>query len=396
MSMPDFRHAAVALGPDLVALRRDLHRLPEVGLDLPATQRRVLAELDGLGLELTLGTRTTSVVAVLRGDRPGPTVLLRADMDALPVAEATALDYRATNGAMHACGHDLHVAGLVGAARLLAARRECLPGTVVLAFQPGEEGWGGARVMLDEGLLDVAGSRPVAAYAVHVGTGPRGLFMTRSGPVLASSSVVTVRLHGVGGHASNPARARDPLPALAELVLALQTLVTRSLDVHEPVVLSVTRVEASEAVNVIAGTATLQASLRTFSGATLDAVEHGVRRMADGIAAAHGLTAEVEVCRDYPVTVTDEGESERVRRVVTEHFGADRFTELAQPAMGSEDFAFVLEQVPGAYLMLGALPDDVAPGSTYPHSPDVRFDDAVLTDQAAALAMLAWDRLSEG
>ena len=205
-----FLTAAAEILPDLVALRRRLHARPEVGLDLPETQAAVLDALDGLDLEIGLGTRTTSVVAVLRGGRRGPAVLLRGDMDGLPMAEDNDLPYRARNGAMHACGHDLHTAGLVGAARLLAARRDELHGDVVFMFQPGEEGYGGAAVMIDEGVLDAAGSRPVAAYAVHVGPGPRGHLRTRSGPILGSSSVLRVELTGTGGHGSRKTFSMRP------------------------------------------------------------------------------------------------------------------------------------------------------------------------------------------
>lgn len=391
---PDFRREAEPLLPHLVALRRDLHRQPEIGLDLPLTQARVLAELAGLGLEITRGRTLTSVVAVLRGGRPGPVVLLRGDMDALPVVEENDLDHRATNGAMHACGHDLHTAGVVGAARLLAAHRDELPGTVVFMFQPGEEGYGGARIMLEEGVLDAAGERPVAAYAAHVGTRDRGVFLSRSGPLMASSTSVEVRLDGVGGHASRPSQTLDPVPAIAELTLALTTMVSRSVDGNDPVVFSITMVNAGAALNVIPDHATLGGTLRTFSTAALDLVEAGIHRVSHGIAAAHGLTATVRVDREYPVTVSDDALTTRARAVIEERFGAQRYVEVAEPIMGSEDFSFVLEQVPGAFIMMGARPDHLAAGQVYPHSSLVEFDDAVLGDLAAMLAHVAWDRLS--
>lgn len=391
---PDFRAAAAALLPDLVDLRRTLHQDAEIGLDLPLTQAHVLTALEGLGLEIHQGTGTTSVVAVLRGGAPGPVVLLRGDMDALPVVEENDLEYRSVNGNMHACGHDLHTAGLVGAARLLAAERENLRGTVVFMFQPGEEGYGGAKVMLAEGLLEIAGQRPDAAYAVHVGTGTRGLFFSRPGPLMASSNSIEITLHGQGGHGSNPSQTRDPVPALAELTLALQTMVSRTVSVNDPVVFSVTMLHTGTAFNVIPASATLGATLRTFSTEAIDLVEEGVRRVAAGIASAHRLTAEVTVNRQYPVTVTDPAITARARAVIETHFGADRYQERTEPIMGSEDFSFVLNEIPGAYLLLGALPDHIAPGTTYPHSSAVQFDDAVLADQAAVLALCAWDRLT--
>ena len=207
---------AEAIADDLVTLRRELHQLPEVGLHLPETQARVLAALEGLPLEVTTGTTTTSVVAVLRGEHPGPAVILRADMDALPLTEQNDLPYRSSNGAMHACGHDLHTAALVGAARLLSERREQLHGSVILMFQPGEESLGGATYMLEEGLLDAAGVQVVAAYALHVFPGERGRIEYAVGPAMASSNRLYVTMHGAGGHGSQPHLATDPVPALFE------------------------------------------------------------------------------------------------------------------------------------------------------------------------------------
>lgn len=386
---------ARALQDDLVRLRRELHRVPEVGLDLPRTQEIVLRALEGLPLEVTTGTATTSVVAVLRGSRPGPTVLLRGDMDGLPVAEATGLDYAATTGTMHACGHDLHTAGLVGAARLLAARRDELAGSVVLMFQPGEEGYGGAKVMLEEGLLEASGEKPVAAYAVHVSPGPRGVFWHRPGPVLAGSNVLRITVRGRGGHGSQPHRAADPVAALMAVGTALQTMVTRRFDVADPVVLSVTQLRAGEAVNVIPDTATLGATVRTLSDANVEAVRTEATRLAEGIATGHGCTAEVSLEVQYPVTVNDDAETAWTAEQLADVFGADRVEERPAPLMGSEDFSYVLQQVPGTFFFLQCSPPQVDPATAaYNHSPEVLFDDAVLGDQAAALAMLALRRLA--
>jgi len=392
---PDFRADAAQLLDDLVALRRDIHQHPEVGLDLPRTQQAVLDALHGLDLEITTGRSLTSVVAVLRGAEPGPTVLLRGDMDALPVAEQVDVPYRSNNGLMHACGHDLHTAGLVGAAHLLAARREAIAGTVVFMFQPGEEGYDGARHMLEEGVLEASGQTPEAAYAIHVGTGARGTFWTGVGPVLASSSTVRVSLTGRGGHASSPAFALDPVPALAELVLAMQSLVTRRVDVNDPAVLTVTRLGASDVNNVIPDTAWLSGTLRTFSTATLDLLEERLAALVEGIASAHGLQGEFELSREYPVTVNDEAATVRTEELIRAEFGAERQERIAAPYMGSEDFSRVLEQVPGCYIFLGAAPDGVAPGTTYPHAPNAAYDDSVLGDQAALLALLAWQHVGK-
>lgn len=297
--MSDLLAEAADLLPDLQTLRRDLHAHPEVGLDLPRTQAAVLDAIAGLDVEVTTGEGATSVVAVLRGTHPerpaqAPAVLLRGDMDALPVAEATDEPFAATNGNMHACGHDLHTAGLVGAMRLLAARRAELAGDVVFMFQPGEEGYDGASVMIDEGVLDAAGSRAVAAFGVHVHVGERGIVSTRPGTLQAGSNVLRITVRGRGGHGSQPTSAVDPVPALAEIVTALQTMVSRRIDVFDPIALSVTQLSAGEAVNVIPAEASLGATVRTLSEESLATVRDRSRQLAEGIAAAHGCTAEVE------------------------------------------------------------------------------------------------------
>ncbi|MGW8481889.1 M20 metallopeptidase family protein [Microbacterium sp. NPDC055903] len=398
MTTPDFAAEARAVLPGLVELRRALHADPELGLDLPRTQRKVLDALEGLPLEITTGTRTTSVVAVLRGALPGPTVLLRGDMDALPIEEATGLDFASTNGSMHACGHDLHTAGLVGAAKLLAARRETLHGSVIFMFQPGEEGHGGAKVMLDEGLLDAAGDKPVAAYAIHVAPGPRGVFATRSGAVAAGSNQLYVTVNGRGGHGSQPQQTLDPVPAAAEMVLALQSFVTRRFDAFDPVVLSVTRVSTGDgAVNVIPEKVELAATVRNMSPASLATLKDGLPRVIAGVASAHGLTADVRFDTMYPVTVNAEAETAETVDVLRGVFGEQRVMIMPTPMMGSEDFAFVLDEVPGTFIALMTSPPEADLATVeWNHSPRVVFDDAVLGDQAAALAAVAFARTARG
>ena len=210
-SSAEIATAAQDLLPELVAIRRELHQIPEVGLDLPQTQAVVLRELEGLPLEISVGTDTTSVTAVLRGAHPGPVVLLRGDMYGLPVTEVNDLPYRSTNGNMHACRHELHTTGLIGAARLLSERRDQLHGSVIFMFQPGEEGYNGASVMLREGILDAAGEKPIAAYALHVGPGPLGQVETKPGTILAGSSELEITVRGSGGHGSQPHTALDPV-----------------------------------------------------------------------------------------------------------------------------------------------------------------------------------------
>ena len=398
MTSTDFRTAVNGLATDLIALREELHRDPEIGLHLPRTQARVLAALDGLPLEITLGQNLSSVVAVLRGARPGPTVLLRGDMDALPVTERTGLPYSSQiDGAMHACGHDLHTAMLAGAARLLSARQQEIAGNVIFMFQPGEEGFAGARQMISEGVLDAAGDRPVAAFALHVTSShlPRGVYSTRPGTMMAAADVFEVTVHGRGGHASQPHRAADPIPVACEIVTALQTMVTRKFDVFDPVVLTIGSFHAGTTDNVIPDEAKLLGSLRTFSTETRARVMDHATRLAGEIAAAHGLTATAGFPKGYPVTVNNEEEASFAQRTVTELFGSGRCMTQPFPLTGAEDFSFVLEQVPGAFVMLGACPQGTDPATAaYNHSAEAAFDDAVLGDGAALYAELALRRLA--
>jgi amidohydrolase len=396
----DLLAEATALAPDLAALRHDLHRIPEIGLELPLTQARVLEALEGLGLEITTGAGLSSVVAVLRGAHPGPAVLLRGDMDALPVTEDSGEPFSSEHvGVMHACGHDLHVAGLVGAARLLASRREQLAGTVVLMFQPGEEGNHGARIMIEEGVLDAAGSRVVAAYGVHVTSAmiAGGQVTGRPGTAMAAADQMYVTVQGRGGHGSMPHLAADPVTVAAEIVLALQTAVTRQFDAHDPVVVSVGRFAAGTVDNVIPGTAEIDATVRTFSPEQHAMIPDRLIRVVEHIAAAHGLTADVRYVRGYPVTVNDPDEVARAARVMTALAGEGRFETAPRPVSGAEDFSYVLQQVPGAFLFVGATPPGADPATApYNHSAHARFDDSALPLCAAVLAGLALDRLAQG
>ncbi|OLF05751.1 amidohydrolase [Actinophytocola xinjiangensis] len=373
---------------DLVELRRAIHAEPEIGLDLPATQRRVLDALAPLDLEITLGEGLSSVVAVLRGAHPGPVVLLRGDMDALPLREETGLPYASTNGAMHACGHDLHTAGLVGAAHLLAARRADLHGSVVFMFQPGEETGQGAALMIEEGVLDAAGRLPDAAYAVHVVPGERGVFSTRPGPLMAGALELRVSVRGQGGHASEPHQARNPVPAVTAAVDALHTFVTRRFSVFDPVVLTVTALSAGgPALNIIAEQAGFGGSVRVLSAESLARVRAEIPPLVESIAAAHGCTAEVDLDLVCPPTTNDEHLATEVLDVLRARFGEDRVRVTPEAVMGGEDFSHVLARVPGVYFFLRATPPTAPQVSN--HSPTASFDDSVLADQAAALAALA-------
>ncbi|HET9128543.1 MAG TPA: M20 family metallopeptidase [Propionibacteriaceae bacterium] len=392
-----FATAATEIQPELVDLRRALHREPEIGLDLPLTQRKILDALAGLPLEISTGTSLSSVVAVLRGGRRGPAVLLRGDMDALPVTEDSGVEYASTiRGVMQACGHDLHVTMLVGAARLLSAVKDDLPGDVVFMFQPGEEGQGGAMAMIDEGVLDAAGVRPVAAFGLHVTTNvPQGVFQTRPGILQAAVDEILVRVVGSGGHGSAPHEAHDPIPAACEMVLALQTMVTRRFSIFDPVVVTVGSFHAGTKSNIIPDDARFDVTLRTFSAASRETMRTEAVRLIESIATAHGLRAEVDFEPGYPPTVNDADEMAFARDTVTEVFGADRFQLMADPIAGAEDFSYVLERVPGCFLFYGTPAEGADPKATASnHSAHAVFDDQWLGDGAALLAELAMRKLT--
>lgn len=377
----------------ITELRHAIHRRPEIGLELPETQRLILDALEGLPLEVSTGKSLSSVVAVLRGAQPGPTVLLRADMDALPVTERTNLPFASEIvGVMHACGHDTHVAMLVGAAKLLSEQRDRICGSVVFMFQPGEEGWWGARLMIEEGVLGAAGAEVEVAYGMHVYSGllPAGTFATRIGAQTSASARLKVRVIGRGGHGSRPHLSADPVPAACEMVLALQSALTRSIDVFDPAVITVGHFQAGTKRNVIPDAAEFDATIRSYSPEAADKIEEVSKRVCRGIADAHGLEIELEYYREYPAMMGTQESYETIREVVTDLFGADRFVELEHPMYGSEDFAFILEQVGGNFIVLGACPpeNDLASAPTN-HSSTVEFDDRVLIDGARVYAGVA-------
>jgi hippurate hydrolase len=319
-------------------------------------------------------------------------VLLRGDMDALPLQEAAGVEFASqVDGAMHACGHDLHTAMLAGAARLLAAHRDALPGDVVFMFQPGEEGWDGAGHMIGEGVLDAAGRRAQRAYGIHVIAGdlPRGQFTTRPGTLLASSDGLFVTVNGAGGHGSAPHRAKDPISVAADMISALQNMVTRQFDVFDPVVVTVGTFHAGTRRNIIPPQASFEATVRTFSPEAQQRIKQASVRLCQSIAAAHGLEADVRYDTEYPVTVNDAAQAEFATGVVTDMFGGDRFTPMPHPDTGAEDFSRVLQEVPGCYLFLGACPGDDYETAADNHSPHAMFDDSVLADGVLLHATLA-------
>jgi amidohydrolase len=386
---------ARALLPGAVSLRRAIHAEPELGLENPATRAAVLAALDGLDLEIRESARTSGLVATLHGGLPGPTLLLRADTDALPMPEDTGLEYASRrDGRMHACGHDAHTAMLASAARLLHGRRQGLAGAVRVMFQPGEEGYAGARVMLEEGLLDGEGAVD-AAFAIHVDPRlPVGRVASRPGPLLAAADVWSVDLHGRGGHASMPHDTIDPVPVACEIALALQTFVTRRFDVFDPVVLSVTKIDAGTANNVIPERAHLLGTLRSTSERARARAHEGLRRVAERVAAAHEVDAQVHVLPGYPVTVNDAGFAGLAARVTRELLGDGSWIEMPAPVMGAEDFSYVLQRVPGAMVFLGVRPEgDAQPAPC--HSNRMRLNEEGMAAGIALHAAVALRWLGE-
>jgi len=359
---------------DAVALRRRIHEQPELGLELPGTQAMVLEALDGLPVTVTTGTTSSSVVAVLDGDEPGPTVLLRGDMDALPMHEDTGLDFASRDdGAMHACGHDTHVAMVAGAAKLLAARRGGLTGRVAFMFQPGEEGHHGARCMLEDGLLATAsaGAEPVSmAFAIHqTPTIPSGMIASRGHALMASADELQITVRGRGGHASMPHHASDPIPIACEIVTALQAMVTRRVDAFDPAVVTVAKIRAGTTTNVIPETATLWGTIRTVSESTRTSV------MAD---------------IGYPVTVNDDDAATFALETAGLLFGEAAALEMPTPVMGAEDWSYVLQEVNGAMVFLGTRPSGVAAHDVAPnHSNRMVLDEEAMAVGIAAYAGVA-------
>lgn len=388
---------------EAIAMRRQLHEHPELGNDLPVTRDCVLHALEGLPLDLTLHQSTSGVSALLTGSKPGPTILLRGDMDALPMPEDTGLEYSSRNdGVMHACGHDTHTAMLASAARMLSDHRDELAGRVLFMFQPGEEGHHGAKFMLDEGLLDVppltdgTPSPVTGAFALHITSSlPTGWVTTRCGPVMASADELHLVVRGKGGHASEPHRAVDPIPVACEIVQALQLMVTRRIDVFDPTVVTIGRITAGTTTNVIPETAEIHGTIRAVSESTRSKVHDGIRRVADGIAAAHGVEVETIIDGGYPVTVNNDDFADHTLDIATGLLGPDRVVRLPHPVMGAEDFSYVLQRLPGTMMFLGATPHDHNPATAAPnHSNRVYFDEQAMTDGIALYATMALEHLT--
>ena len=389
--------AAIDVAPRITALRRSIHAEPELGLDTPLTLAKVRAELADLPLTWREGHSATGAVAVLKGggDANGRAVLLRGDMDALAMEEETQLPFTSTiPGRMHACGHDTHTAMLAGAARILAARAGEFAGEVRFMFQPGEEGFHGARHMIEDGLLDPL---PDAAFALHIMPNqPHGLVVCRAGAMLAAADQLEIVVTGRGGHASMPQQTRDPVPVACEIVSAIQTLVTRRFAAAEALVVTISQNNAGSAHNVISDRAVLKGTIRTLSPTRRQEIRAALAHLAEHVAAAHQCSARVTITDGFPPTINDPRAAALVEACAGDLPGGS-FVTLPHPIMGAEDFSYVLEKVPGAMAFLGVAHEgaDLAQCGGI-HSSRMMVDESALPRGTALLASCALRFLERG
>jgi amidohydrolase len=368
-------------GEKIIALRRDIHREPELGFDTEKTAEKVLAALDGLPLEVETGVAQNGIVATLPGGE-GPTVGLRADMDALPIEEETGLSFASeVQGRMHACGHDGHTSMLVGAAHALCGMKDRLGGPVKFVFQPAEEGGGGGRVMVDEGVADDVAS----IFALHLWPGlPFGKVATKAGPIMAAADAFEMEVRGSGGHGAMPHLAADAIAIAAQVVTALQIVVSREVDPVEPAVLTVGEIGAGTAFNIIPEKARLGGTVRTLNADLRERMPARIEELARGVAKGMRGDAYLDYTFSYPVTVNEEGAAGLALSVAEELFGGESVLELSNPSMGAEDFAYFLKKVPGAFIWLG-----VGEEVSGLHTPRFAFEEGILPRGSALLAALA-------
>ena len=373
-------------GEKIVTLRRDIHREPELGFDTEKTAEKVLAALEGLPLDIETGVAQNGIVATLEGEADGPTVALRADMDALPIEEDTGLPFASEmEGRMHACGHDGHTSMLVGAAHALSGMRDRLGGTVKFVFQPAEEGGGGGKVMVDEGVAEGVSS----IFALHLWPGlPFGKVATKAGPIMAAADAFEMEVRGSGGHGAMPHLAADAVVIAAQVVTALQTIVSREVDPVEPAVLTVGEIGAGTAFNIIPEKARIGGTVRTLDPDLRKLMPKRIEELAQGVAKGMRGDADLDYTFSYPVTVNDEDAASRALSVAEDLFGGESVLELPNPSMGGEDFAYFLEEIPGAFIWLG-VGEDVS-GL---HTPRFAFDEEILLRGSALLTALALSAL---
>jgi len=368
-------------------LRRDFHRFPEIGFHERRTAGIVVQELAKLGLEMRTGVAETGVVAQIEGKKPGAVVLLRFDMDALPIQEQTNAEYASQNpGLMHACGHDGHTAVGLTVARMLHACRAEWKGTVKLVFQPAEEGLGGAKRMVEEGLLE--NPRPDVALGAHVwNEKPFGWLGITPGPMMSAAEVFKVTLTGKGGHGAMPHQGVDPVLAAAQVVTGLQSIVSRNVPPLQTAVVSVTTIHAGEAFNVIPPKVEMQGTIRTFEPAVRQRVLARFDKIVHGVAEAFECEAQIEMKVVSPATVNDEKIAQRVREIASKMLPGDQIS-TDERSVGSEDMSYILEQVPGCYILVGSANADQNLDAPH-HHPRFDFDERALPKAAALLEACA-------
>ena len=393
MGTLELRSEAEALTSQLVSWRRDLHQHPELGFRETRTAALVARVLGELGLEVRTGIGRTGVVALLQGGRPGPTVMLRADMDALPIQEISEAPYVSqVPGVMHACGHDGHVAIGLGAATLLARHAAELPGRVLFVFQPSEEADYGAATMIADGAL--ADPKPDAAFALHLwNTMPLNRVCAQAGPMLAASDVIRITVYGKGGHGALPHETVDAIAATGQILSALQTIVSRNVDPQETAVLTIGTVHGGTAFNVIAETVELRGTIRTFSPAVRETVLTRLRVLLEGITAAMGARYELTAEGAAPAVINDPAMTEVARHAAMQVVGPTSVVWHA-PLMVSEDFAEYQKLVPGSFILLGSGNPELGLNASH-HNPRFDFDERVLPTGVALLATTAWRFLLE-
>jgi amidohydrolase len=387
MTAPDFRAEAEGLASQLVSWRRDLHEHPELAFRETRTADLVATVLRGLDMEVRTRVGRTGVVGLLHGGRPGPVVMLRADMDALPIQENSDAPYASqVPGVMHACGHDGHVAMLLGAATLLARHAADLPGDAFFVFQPAEEGLGGASAMLADGLL--TDPVPAAAFGLHLwNTMPMGRVCAQAGPIMAAADLIEITVRGRGGHGALPHEAVDAIAVTGQILSALQTIVSRNVDPQETAVLTIGAVHGGTAYNIIAETVALEGTIRTFSPAVRETVLTRLRVLLDGIAAGMGARYDLKVKPVAPAVVNDPGIAEVARAAAVQVVGAPSVA-WHPPLMVSEDFSEYQRLVPSCYMLLGSGNPTLGLGAPH-HNPRFDFDEQVLPLGTALLVAAA-------
>ena len=388
------KELANAQHAELVNIRRHLHENPELGFEEVATAQYIADYLAGLGLEVTRQVAKTGVVALIRGVQPGKTVAIRADMDALPIQELNEVPYKSKHpGKMHACGHDAHVAAAIGAARILWELRDQINGNVKFIFQPAEEAPGGAEPMIAAGVLE----NPTvdAIIGGHVWGGlESGIIEVMSGPTMASSDIIRLKIIGKGGHAAQPHTTIDPIVIASEIVGALQKLVSRQTDPFESVVISICSFHAGDVFNVIPHSAYLEGAVRTLNNELRHELPHKIEKIIRGITEPYGATYELDYYLGYPVTVNDPGVTETVRRAAISVLGGDKVRVAARASMGGEDYAYFLNKVPGTYIRIGTRNPEKGICQEM-HHPRFDIDEAVLELTPVVYAQAAFDLLAE-